>query len=174
MFEIFFKGSSSFTLLQRARSPCRTQPKGRRDTRHRRGEISLHRTPRLQKHRARASSERKVERVCSESFFCFSHLLTGRSGRISRKKRTQPPCKMSAIMATLAVPAATPPPASAAANEGGRAKRKISKPERFQSPPPAKRFVFAQFPIPLPTAFFFPPFIVVFFNLAPRTSVFAR
>ena len=36
-------------------------------------------------------------------------------------------------------PAATPPPANLS-NEG-RMKRKISKPERFNSPPPAKRFV---------------------------------
>ena len=40
-------------------------------------------------------------------------------------------------MSAIATPAATPP--RAAAPEGGRLKRKAKVPERFQSPPPAKR-----------------------------------
>ena len=39
---------------------------------------------------------------------------------------------------SFAAPAATPPPAAVGVSEG-RAKRKISKPERFVTPPPAKR-----------------------------------
>jgi len=54
-------------------------------------------------------------------------------------------------MSALAVPAATPPPAPAA--EGGRAKRKAKIPERFQSPPPAKR----QRPNPAPGGASRPP-----------------
>jgi hypothetical protein len=40
-------------------------------------------------------------------------------------------------MSAIATPAATPP--RAVAPEGGRLKRKAKVPERFQSPPPAKR-----------------------------------
>lgn len=58
---------------------------------------------------------------------------------------------MSAVAAPAAPNAA--PSAVSVANDG-RSKRKVSKPERFQSPPPAKRFVVASLALSLLLLFF--------------------